>query len=83
MAHADIADLILALAQGLDDGINSVADDAERVGGAPGDQGLDDDVGGVRVVREARSGLRLQIRAIFAGLRRGRGGGAERAGRRR
>ena len=54
MPDADIADPVLALPQRLDDGIDAVADNAEDMGRAPGDQGFDDDVGSVFVGRKAR-----------------------------
>jgi hypothetical protein len=57
MTNADIADLVLALAQGLDHGIDAVADDAESMRGAPGDQGVHDDIGGCRFPVEARRRL--------------------------
>src|ERR1700683_4823747 len=55
--HADIANAIAALAQRLDDRIDAIADDAERVSRAPGNQGFHDDVGGIELIAE--SGVRL------------------------
>src|ERR1700735_4102589 len=67
VADADVANPVLAFAQGFDQRIDAVADDAEGVGSAPIDQRLDDDIGGGligferprnRLRRDRRTGLR-------------------------
>ncbi len=77
VTDTDIANPVLAFAQGLDDRIDAVADHAEHVGRAPRAQGLDENVGGGRIIGEARGGLR---RDLGCSLRRagipGRQGGA-------
>jgi len=41
VADADEGDLVLALAQSLDDGVDAIANDAEHVGDASGGQDID------------------------------------------
>ncbi len=55
---ADIANPVLALAQRFNDRIDAIADDAERMRGAPGDQGIDQDIGSGLIAPERRSRLR-------------------------
>jgi hypothetical protein len=55
--HADIANLVLALAQCFDDRIDAIADDAERVGRAPGDQGFHQDISSGLITSESRCRL--------------------------
>jgi hypothetical protein len=55
---ADIANPVLALAQRFDDPIDAIADDAEHMRGAPGDQGIDQDTGRRFVVAEGGRRLR-------------------------
>jgi hypothetical protein len=50
VADADVANAILALAQGLDDRIYAVADNDKDVGRAPIDQGFDQDIGCVQLI---------------------------------
>jgi hypothetical protein len=45
VAYADVLDLILTLAERLDDRIDAVADHAEAMRRAPRDQGFNHDVG--------------------------------------
>ena len=71
VAPAHEGDAVLPLAQGLDDRIDPVADDAEHVRGAPADQRLDEDVGGVPVRRRRGRGLGDEVAVGFA-LRGGR-----------
>jgi len=57
VADADVANAILALAQGLDDRIYAVADNAEDVRRAPIDQSFDQDVRCVQVIARQRRWL--------------------------
>jgi hypothetical protein len=57
MAHADVANTLLALAQGHDDRIYAVTDNAEDVRRAPIDQSFDQDVGCVQLVARHRRWL--------------------------
>ena len=70
--YADETDLILTLAQRLYDGIDAIANDAEGVRRAPTDQGLDDDVGRVRIVVERGRRLRLYLALKLADRSAGR-----------
>ena len=61
MAHADIADTILAFAQRLDDRIDAVADNAEHERCAPGNQRLDQNIEGVNLRRRRQNRLRRHL----------------------
>jgi hypothetical protein len=67
--HPDIANAIAALAQGLDDGIDAIADDTERAGRAPGQQGFNDDVGGIEIIAESRIRLARDVGSRLGSLR--------------
>jgi hypothetical protein len=53
MARADKGDLILALAQRLDQRVDADADNAENMACTPRDQGFDNDVGGVHILGDS------------------------------
>ncbi len=82
MADADIFEPVLTLAHRLDQRIDAVADDPERVSRTPGDRRLDQDVGGGEIGSKIGIGLmRMGFRPRH-GLRRF-GGGDDAAGQRR
>ena len=57
MAHPNVLDTILALAQRFDDGIDAVADHAEAMCRAPRDKGFDHDIGCGQIETEFRRRL--------------------------
>lgn len=61
VAHADIADTILAFAQRLDDRIDAVADNAEHERCAPGNQRLDQNIEGVNLRPRWQNRLRRHL----------------------
>ena len=78
VAHADIADTILAFAQRLDDRIDAVADNAEHERCAPGNQRLDQNIEGVNLRPRWQNWLR---RHLGVGSEGGRAGGADHSSR--
>jgi hypothetical protein len=57
MAHPDVLNTILALAQRFDDRIDAVADHAEAMRRAPRDKGFDYDIGCRQIATELRRRL--------------------------